>query len=71
MKALEIMRERADRKTDSEGRADEVEKKKQEQLQKQKDGKGHWEEQLASDSESIVRQHTTRQPQYMEHILGS
>ena len=41
--------------TDSENRADEVEKKKAEQLQKQKDGKGHWEEQLASDSESAVR----------------
>ena len=40
---------------DSEGRADEVEKKKQEHLQKQKDGKGHWEEGLASDSESAVR----------------
>ncbi|CAO2650641.1 Nn.00g019330.m01.CDS01 [Neocucurbitaria sp. VM-36] len=39
----------------SEGRADEVEKKKQDQLSKQKDGKGHWEEGLASDSESIVK----------------
>ncbi|KAJ4367575.1 hypothetical protein N0V83_007159 [Neocucurbitaria cava] len=39
----------------TEGRAEEVEKKKHEQLQKQKDGKGHWEEQLASDSESIVK----------------
>ncbi|KAF1944457.1 hypothetical protein EJ02DRAFT_452317 [Clathrospora elynae] len=39
----------------SEGRAEEVEKKKNEQLRKQRDGKGHWEEQLASDSESIVK----------------
>jgi hypothetical protein len=39
---------------DSEGRAEEVEKKKQENLSKQKEGKGHWEEQLASDSESAV-----------------
>ncbi|KAF2833023.1 hypothetical protein CC86DRAFT_376265 [Ophiobolus disseminans] len=39
----------------SEGRAEEIEKKKQENLQKQKDGKGHWEEQLASDSESAVK----------------
>lgn len=39
---------------DDEGRAEEVGKKKQEQLEKQKEGKGHWEEGLASDSESIV-----------------
>jgi len=39
----------------SEGRAEEVEKKKTEQLNKQKEGKGHWEEQLASDSESAVK----------------
>lgn len=40
---------------DTEGRANEAEELKQEQLKKQKDGKGHWEEGLASDSESIVR----------------
>ena len=40
---------------DNEGRAEEVDKKKQEHLNKQKEGKGHWEEQLASDSESAVR----------------
>lgn len=40
--------------TDEEGRADEVEKVKNEQIQKQKDGKGHWHEEIASDSESIV-----------------
>ncbi|KAI8936444.1 hypothetical protein NX059_006851 [Plenodomus lindquistii] len=39
----------------SENRAEEVEKKKQEQLQKQKDGKGHWEEELASDGEAAVK----------------
>ncbi|KAF2856019.1 hypothetical protein T440DRAFT_463360 [Plenodomus tracheiphilus IPT5] len=39
----------------SEGRAEEIETKKQEQLQKQKDGKGHWEEQLASDGEAAVK----------------
>lgn len=39
---------------DDEGRAAEVEKTKAEQLKKQKEGKGHWEEGLASDSESIV-----------------
>lgn len=41
--------------TDTENRAEEVEKKKQEQLSKQKQGKASWEEQLASDSESAVR----------------
>lgn len=40
---------------DTEGRADEVEDIKQAQLKKQKEGKGEWEEGLASDSESIVR----------------
>lgn len=40
--------------TDSEGRAEEVEKKKKEHLQAQKEGKNKWEEQLASDSESAV-----------------
>ncbi|KAI4914341.1 uncharacterized protein J4E92_009540 [Alternaria infectoria] len=39
----------------SENRAEEVEKKKQEQLNKKKDGKQHWEEQLASDSESAIK----------------
>ncbi|KAF2131715.1 hypothetical protein P153DRAFT_365286 [Dothidotthia symphoricarpi CBS 119687] len=39
----------------SEGRSDEVHELKQDQLKKQKDGKGHWEEGLASDSESIVK----------------
>ncbi|KAH6860648.1 hypothetical protein J4E91_006536 [Alternaria rosae] len=39
----------------SENRAEEIEKKKQEQLNKKKDGKQHWEEQLASDSESAVK----------------
>jgi len=39
---------------DQEGRADEAEHHKQEQLQKQKQGKGEWREELSSDSESIV-----------------
>ncbi|KAF2656524.1 hypothetical protein K491DRAFT_715287 [Lophiostoma macrostomum CBS 122681] len=38
-----------------EGRSEEIENHKQDLLQKQKDGKGHWKEQLASDSESIVK----------------
>lgn len=40
---------------DTEGRADEAEQLKQQQLKNQKEGKGKWEEGLASDSESIVR----------------
>ncbi|KAK3623105.1 hypothetical protein LTR56_021775 [Elasticomyces elasticus] len=38
-----------------EGRSEEVEAHKQDQLQKQKEGKGHWKDELASDSESIVK----------------
>ncbi|KAF7845825.1 hypothetical protein BT93_L0437 [Corymbia citriodora subsp. variegata] len=38
-----------------EGRAEEVDKVKNEQIQKQKEGKGHWHEELSSDSESIVK----------------
>lgn len=44
----------ADHYVDNEGRQEEVEGLKQDHLKKQKDGKGHWEEGLASDSESIV-----------------
>lgn len=40
---------------DQEGRADEIEKVKQEQIQKQKEGRGEWHDELASNSESIVR----------------
>ncbi|KAL1607801.1 hypothetical protein SLS60_002739 [Paraconiothyrium brasiliense] len=40
---------------DDEGRAEEVQKTKEDQLKKQKEGKGHWEEGLASDSESIIK----------------
>lgn len=32
-----------------------MQEKKEDLLKKQKEGKGHWEESLASDSESIVR----------------
>jgi len=39
---------------DQEGRADEAEHHKQDQLKKQKEGKGHWVDELASDSESAV-----------------
>jgi hypothetical protein len=44
------------RLADNEGRADEVEQKKNEQLHKaQKEGKGEYKEELMSDSESAVR----------------
>ncbi|KAI9713083.1 MAG: hypothetical protein M1820_001068 [Bogoriella megaspora] len=38
-----------------EGRAEEAEAHKQDQLRKQKEGKGHWKDELASDSESIIK----------------
>ncbi|KAK8193071.1 uncharacterized protein BKA78DRAFT_294491 [Phyllosticta capitalensis] len=43
------------RPTDQEGRAEEAEAHKQDQLRKQKQGKGHWKDELASDSESAVK----------------
>ena len=39
---------------DNENRGEEAEAHKQDQLRKQKEGKGHWKDELASDSESIV-----------------
>jgi hypothetical protein len=45
----------ANLRPDTEGRANEAEELKQKQLKNQKEGKGKWEEGLASDSESIVR----------------
>ncbi|KAG9624018.1 hypothetical protein KCU95_g14524, partial [Aureobasidium melanogenum] len=39
----------------NEGRAEEADKIKNEQIEKQKQGKGHWHEEIASDSESIVK----------------
>ena len=40
--------------TGKEDRAEEVERAKHEQLREQKEGKGQWKDELASDSESIV-----------------
>jgi len=51
----DALRGRTLTRPDTEGRADEAEKLKDQQLKNQKDGKGKWEEGLASDSESIVR----------------
>jgi hypothetical protein len=54
------MRDRKSRRTDvaypvdQENRAQEAERHKQEQLKDQKDGKGKWSDELASNSESIV-----------------
>jgi len=40
--------------TDNPDQGSEYEKHKQDQLQKQKEGKGHWKPELASDSEEAV-----------------
>ncbi|OJD37733.1 mitochondrial carrier protein pet8 protein [Diplodia corticola] len=42
-------------KLHEEGRPQEVEEHKQDSLKKSKEGKGHWKDELASDSESIVK----------------
>ncbi|KAF1984781.1 hypothetical protein K402DRAFT_395475 [Aulographum hederae CBS 113979] len=39
----------------TEGRAEEIEAEKHDQLQKQKEGKGHWKDSLASNSESMIK----------------
>jgi len=39
----------------TEGRAEEIEAHKQDQLNKKKEGKQHWEDKLASNSESIIK----------------
>jgi hypothetical protein len=41
--------------TDHEGRAEEIEEHKQDLLKKKQEGKQHWKDELASNSESIVR----------------
>ena len=42
---------------DNEDQAEHNERHKQDQLQKQKDGKGHWKPELASNSEEAVSFH--------------
>ncbi|KAB2577494.1 putative mitochondrial carrier protein pet8 protein [Lasiodiplodia theobromae] len=42
-------------KLHDEGRHQEVEEHKQDLLKKSKEGKGHWKDELASDSESIIK----------------
>ena len=49
-----LSRTTANPRPDTEGRANEAEELKQKQLRNQKEGKGKWEEGLASDSESAV-----------------
>lgn len=39
---------------ESEDRAGEIDHHKNDQLQKQKEGKGHWKQELASNSEAAV-----------------
>lgn len=41
--------------TDTEGRAEEIEAHKQDALKAKKEGKQEWKDELASNSESIVR----------------
>jgi len=58
----------SDRHTDREALAEKNEEHKQDQLKKQKEGKGHWKPELASDSEEAVtadRQHQGESPQEM------
>jgi len=55
-------------KLHTEGRAKEIEDTNLEQLRKQQEGKGHWEESLASDSESIVKADRGEANETQEHI---
>ena len=43
-----------------EGRAEEIERVKQQQLKEQKEGKNTWKEDIASDSESVVSERSER-----------
>jgi hypothetical protein len=57
-----------------EGRAEEIQFEKEDLLKKQKDGKGHWKDELASDSESIVcllPPRTTSCTLFTSSILGN
>ncbi|KIW06637.1 uncharacterized protein PV09_02349 [Verruconis gallopava] len=42
-------------KLHTEGRGEEIETHKQDQLKKKKEGKQHWQDELASNSESIIK----------------
>ena len=50
-----VVRWTKSRRTDDENRAEKAEAHKQEQLKDVKEGKAQWKDELASDSESIVR----------------
>ena len=55
-------------KEDAERSGDELEKKKQEQLDKQKRGEGHWHEELASQGESNIAADKQEVKDHDEHI---
>lgn len=58
-----------------EGRKDEIERVKQQQLREQKEGKNTWKEDIASDSESVVsaiqsRSITMTTKRFLDSMLG-
>ncbi|KAH9827806.1 hypothetical protein Tdes44962_MAKER02740 [Teratosphaeria destructans] len=55
-------------KEDKDRSPEELERIKQEQLQKQKEGKGHWHEELASQSESHVAADREEVHDHDEHM---
>jgi hypothetical protein len=55
-------------KEDANRSPEETERVKQEQLQKQKEGKGHWHEELASSSESHIAADKQNIDNHDEHI---
>ncbi|KAF2192982.1 hypothetical protein K469DRAFT_693065 [Zopfia rhizophila CBS 207.26] len=55
-------------KEDADRSPEEIEKKKQEQLEKQKRGEGHWHEELGSQSESHVKADREEVGDHGDHI---
>ncbi|KAF2654804.1 hypothetical protein K491DRAFT_575634, partial [Lophiostoma macrostomum CBS 122681] len=55
-------------KEDADRSAEQVEKKKQEQLDKQDKGEGHWHEELASHGESNIAADREKVRDHGEHI---
>jgi len=55
-------------KEDADRSPDEIEAKKNEQIQKQKEGKGHWHEELASAGESNIAADKEKVHDHEEHM---
>ncbi|KAF7186463.1 hypothetical protein HII31_12165 [Pseudocercospora fuligena] len=53
--SVRVLRAGKESKPADEGRAEEIERVKQQQLKEQKEGKNTWKEDIASDSESVVK----------------